>query len=155
MFDLSGQREALETLVPVHHNRLPSEDARDPSLWALEGILAPGFPSADNPARILLAANISDVEIKVGDEEKVIYGSDIIAMFASARFGRLSAEYPDADLMDGDEVRPLLPRKALQPDYEKGLRLMLEQTARTPIPALGGVAGTGAGIRLEPVPVAA
>ena len=114
--------------IPRHQNRIPKEEERDSGLWAVEGVLAVG-----REERILLAANIPD--------------EDSLQLLMSARFGRLSRDHPHLDLLDGNEVGMLLPKDVLQPVYEEGARRVFD---------FGGeIASSGAGIRIEPVPLAA
>ncbi len=156
-FELSGREEVFERLIPSHQNRTPHESERDPSLWAVEGILAPDHPDA----RLLLAVNIGDAEIPHPTEKgktMLVTGDVIAGMFVSARMGRLSADYPDAEVMSGSEVRMVLPRAAVAPLYEEGMRLAPESNFATP-PAMaepaGRVASNGAGIVPAPLQQAA
>ncbi len=146
-FELGSRRAMMETLLPMHHNRMPSEDQKDRALWAVEGLLIPGREDT----RRLLAINIDDVDIPdpVDPEETItIEGEDIAGMLASARYGRITAEFPDLESLDDNVVRIVLPQEAKLPLYAAGVEKMQETFA-----SIGGVASLGA--EAVPMPAAA
>ncbi|HEX5797463.1 MAG TPA: hypothetical protein VFX86_03660 [Candidatus Saccharimonadales bacterium] len=153
MFELSGRQNDIERMIPLHHNRLPLPEERDHSLWAIRGILAVGFPE-----KRLLAANIGDL---LDEEDEIeVHGSDIAAMLASARFGRLSGPgIPDVDVVfDTHEVEIMIPQEALQPMYADGMARAqaMNDALRHRAGQVGAAANGSSGIEMPvPMPAAA
>ncbi len=148
-FDFGLQAEAMERFVPTHHNRTPAEEERDHHRWGLEGILSPQSP--DN--KILLAVNITDVRDPKTDE-LLIEGQELAVMFATARFRRLTQEFPGLEQMDGNEAGILIPRAALQPLYAEGMSVAPESVFPDPVPVAdpAGRIATGNSGGIVPVP---
>ncbi|HET7673615.1 MAG TPA: hypothetical protein VFK11_03835 [Candidatus Saccharimonadales bacterium] len=146
-FEFESRRSMVERMLPRHHNRPPTADQRDDRLWAVEGVLVPGREDT----RRLLAVNIGDLTVPdlSRDGAVTIEGEHIAAMLVSARLGRLTAEFPDLEKLDGTEARIVLPHGAKKPLYAEGMKLMEETFA-----SMGGVAA-GQGAEVIPMPNAA